>query len=426
MKPRTVRTVAARRALLLLAFAAVVGVLASSGPAPADASAGPSILPDREVEFASAGFTVHASMRAPAPGATGVPGVVIIGGSGDLDRDGNSPLTPVRLETYSWIADRLSALGVASIRYDKPGTGATGMGPYASDPTPLLGMDFDQLRVQPARDALALLAAQPGIDPNRMLVIGHSEGGLVTLALAHDPRNAPTPAGLALVEPQYGPILDILDRQISDRIASSVAAGLVTPADAATLITWMHAGIDEIRAGTPPYPAPGPVPLPGATGATAQHQSAIEDIIYGSDPREMLLAQSARTLYSKSDDATDMFAMAGSVRVPTLVTCGTKDFNTPCTPGGPPGSGVSPLAAAFPAGRARLVVLANTIHLLRDVGNDDPVTPEEKVSYPFSPTLAAELDAFVGAFVPAAPTSSTTTTTTAPTGAVVATPQFTG
>ncbi len=188
----------------------------------------------------------------------------------------------------------------------------------------------------------------------------------------------------------------------------------MTAGDATTLTDWLQDGIDEIRAGTAPYPAPGPVPLPGATGFTADMQTTIEDNVYGSDPTEMVLTHSFRTLYGKEFDEIDGPALVPNIGIPTLVTCGTKDFNTPCVPGGMAGSGVSALAASFTPGVARFVTAPNMVHILRDVGADDPTSLADQATYPFSEVFAAAFDAFVASFVATAP---------AP---LHATPSFTG
>ncbi len=404
-----------RTMLRLLIAGSLIGgfVLAPVGTPPADGAAtqpGAAIQPDAAVEFVSSGVTIKASYRAPAAGVTGVPAAVIIGGTGNVDRDGNSPLAPgVAMDEYEWIADLLSAQGVASIRYDKVGTGETGFGPFTADPSEMLGLTYDQLRVQPARDALSFLAGQPGIDTTRLIVIGHSEGGAVTLALDNDPGTAPTPAGLALVAPSYGRILDVVKRQFVDQMQAAAQAGAMTPADVVTLTDWMQAGIDEIRAGDAPYPAPDPVPLPAATDYTAVMQTTIASNIYGSDPTQMVLTHSFRTRYGKEFDAIEPVALAARVTVPTLVICGTKDFNVPCTPGGPPGSGVSALAAAFAPGVADLVVAPNTVHIMRDVGDADPVGFAAEAAHPFSPAIASALSAFVAGFVATQPPAPTPT-----------------
>jgi hypothetical protein len=373
------------------------------------------IQPDRDVSWVSAGVTIHGSYRAPAPGATGAPAALILVGTGNIDRNGNTPLYPgVEFDDYEFLADLLSAQGIASLRYDKIGTGATGLGPYASDPSALLDKDYDELRVQPARDGLKFLAQQPGVDSNRLILIGHSEGGGVAAQLATHLGDAPPLAGLALVEPSYGRILSLYALQFGAQMRAAVDGGGMTSGDAATLTSWMQDGIDEIRAGDPPYPAPGPVPLPGATDFTADMQSSIALNIYGSDPAQVVLAHGMRSAYGKSGDAIDPPALAGQVRIPTLVTCGTKDFNTPCVAGGSPGSGVSALAASFVPGVAQFVTVPDMVHGFRDVGDDDPTELPDTVNYPFSQVFATAFSTFVARFVPAAPIP------------LVVAPQFTG
>lgn len=392
--------------MAMLAAAAVVGVAV-----PQDAGAATAIDSDAKVTFDSGGVTFHGSYRGPVDASTKVPAAVIIGGTGAVDRDGNS--TGLAMDTYSWMADLLSAQGIASIRYDKLGTGETGLGPYSSDPDALLALGYDQLRIQPARDALSFLAAQPGVDPTRLIVVGHSEGGGVAISIVHEPGSAPRPAGLALVEPAYTRILDVIPRQLSEQIDAAATAGAMTSGDAATLKAWMADGVDEIRSGAAPFPAPGPVPLPGATDFTQVMQNTIASNIYGSDPAQMVVSHAYRTGYGKEFDQIDAAVLAPSVSIPTLVTCGTKDFNTPCGDGSA-GSGVIALANAFRPGVARFAQIPDMVHIFRDIGDNEAPTVADQVNYPFSSALEAEFVAFVATFVQQTPTPPTTTPTTIP------------
>src|SRR6185437_11043535 len=64
------------------------------------------------------------------PGTGPHPVVLIIAGSGPTDRDGNSPapVAPGRTldtDSYKLLAQALAAHGIASVRYDKRGIGAS-------------------------------------------------------------------------------------------------------------------------------------------------------------------------------------------------------------------------------------------------------------------------------------------------------------
>ncbi|WPO87528.1 LPXTG cell wall anchor domain-containing protein [Herbiconiux sp. KACC 21604] len=357
----------------------------------------PIIGADQEVTFVSGGVTFHGSYRGPVDTSMPVPAVVIAVGTGDVDRDGNAP--SVATEAYSWLADIMSAHGVASLRYDKLGTGATGLGPYSDDPQQMLALGYNELRVQPIRDALSFVAGQPGVDQGHILLFGHSEGGADSLIVATDPGSAPPLAGLMLIEPAYTHILDILITQFGEQMDAAVAGGAMTADDKATLTEWMRAGVDEIRAGTPPYPEPGPVPLPDATGITAVYQSAIGTNIYGSDPAQMVITHAYRTLYGKQYDVVDPAALSPQVTVPTLITCGTKDFNTPCGDG-TPGSGVIAVADGFTPGLAEFHIIPNMVHILRDTGTADVPQPADQITYPFSTVLQSTIGEWLTAWNP--------------------------
>ncbi|WP_324194640.1 alpha/beta hydrolase [Nocardia terpenica] len=98
---------------------------------------------------------------------------LVLPGSGRADRDSNVPRLPLGLTRD--IAQALTGAGVATLRYDKRGIGASG-GEF-------LPTGFHQ-QLADARAALAWLAARvPGVP---VLVVGHSEGGLHAIELAAD------------------------------------------------------------------------------------------------------------------------------------------------------------------------------------------------------------------------------------------------
>jgi hypothetical protein len=60
------------------------------------------------------------------PAAKGAaPVALIIAGSGPTDRDGNSSMIPGRNDSLRMLAQALAQAGIASVRYDKRGVGAS-------------------------------------------------------------------------------------------------------------------------------------------------------------------------------------------------------------------------------------------------------------------------------------------------------------
>lgn len=101
------------------------------------------------------------------------PAVVLISGSGPNTRDENV----FDHKIFLVLADYLTRQGIAVLRYDKRGIGQS-TGDYAQATTENFTLD--------AAAAVAWLRTQPGIDPGRVGLIGHSEGGLIAPVVAVD------------------------------------------------------------------------------------------------------------------------------------------------------------------------------------------------------------------------------------------------
>jgi hypothetical protein len=109
-------------------------------------------------------------------GAGPFPAVVLVSGSGPNTR--NEPIMNHQL--FLVLADHLTRHGVAVLRYDKRGTG-TSTGDYAKATTQDFADDADA--------AAAFLRARKEIDPAKVGLIGHSEGGLIAPMVAvADPK----------------------------------------------------------------------------------------------------------------------------------------------------------------------------------------------------------------------------------------------
>ncbi len=126
----------------------------------------------KEVEFTNprAKITLSGTLTLPE-GSGPFPAVVLVSGSGAQDRD-----ETVAAHKPFWVlADYLSRNGIAVLRYDDRGTGKS-QGNYQQS-----GLsDF----IEDAAAAWKFLQAQPGIEPSKVGMIGHSEGGMVAPVVA--------------------------------------------------------------------------------------------------------------------------------------------------------------------------------------------------------------------------------------------------
>ena len=121
---------------------------------------------EEDLQFDAADTTVHATLTRPE-GASDVPGVVLVAGSGPTDRDWNSPLLPGDNGTAIELSERLATTGITVLRYDKRGTGQTAL------PGPISWDDY----LAEVQAAVEVLRNKEYVDPDRIFLAGHSEGG---------------------------------------------------------------------------------------------------------------------------------------------------------------------------------------------------------------------------------------------------------
>jgi pimeloyl-ACP methyl ester carboxylesterase len=130
---------------------------------------------EREVVLEHAGARLAGTVALPAAGR--FPVVLMVHGSGPLDRNENMP--GQRLSVFDAVGERLAREGVASLRFDKRGCGAStghfhtaGLHDLVADVVAWL--DF--------------LGREDFCDAERVLLLGHSEGCLVApLAITERP-----------------------------------------------------------------------------------------------------------------------------------------------------------------------------------------------------------------------------------------------
>lgn len=174
-----------------------------------------------------AGVTLAGTLVIPAHRqGTRVPGVVIVAGSGPVDRNGNEP-GGFTTDLYSQIADQLAHQGIASLRYDKRAIGGSTQLPLPKNPQQPTPEELKAMQdfvawdnfVGDARASLKYLQQQPEIDSARTALIGHSEGSIIVGQVAATGQGlAHPPAALVLISAPGRPIDVILREQIAHQL----------------------------------------------------------------------------------------------------------------------------------------------------------------------------------------------------------------
>lgn len=153
----------------------------SSAPAPIDygAPANAPYTAEDVVIPTSRGYTLAGTLTRPK-GAAKMPVVVTISGSGPQDRDSRISIVP-NYAPFRDIADTLGRRGIAVLRFDDRGVGASGGAASRANAT---SADF----ADDVASAVAYLRARADIDGTRIALAGHSEGGFIApMVAATDP-----------------------------------------------------------------------------------------------------------------------------------------------------------------------------------------------------------------------------------------------
>jgi alpha-beta hydrolase superfamily lysophospholipase len=243
------------------------------------------------------------------------------------------------------LAEHLSDRGIASLRYDKVGTGKTGIGPYRPNDV------VSAVYTKGADAAIRYLADQPGTDKAQISVYGHGEGAIHALTLATDTTpGAPKIHSLGLFQPLPGRYLDIITNRVR---------GDASPE---TLSAWL-AAVDEIR-------AKGTVPAKLPEGLNA--------IINPGNVKAVV-----------ETDKIDPLALAAKVPAgtPVLLTCSDTDSQAKCDT-------EKPLIDALQHTQLKVVELKGVNHVLHDDPSDSIANLTKPA--PLSPQVVTALDVFVG------------------------------
>ncbi|MFD9737837.1 alpha/beta hydrolase family protein [Umezawaea sp. NPDC059074] len=322
--------------------AALVMALAVATPA----EAAPRLVPaaDREVVFTVDGTATYGTLHVPEHRAgQRLRAALLLPGSGPTDRDGSQP--PAAQNTLALLAGALDADRVATLRFDKYGTGKTGLGAYRDHPEAL---DYPAF-VRQATAAYESLRDQPETNPNALVVVGHSEGAMTALLLGGTAH--PRPTGVALLQPQAIRLLDLVALQLHAQVAEATRQGLLTPDQQRSIDTAVDAAVTALRERRP-------VDTTALPPAVARLFEAFE----GPSSRFVL-----------SSDAVYPPTAAADLRRGTrvLLTCGTDDPQVPCAT---TDALTTALHRAHVGGPGR-VPLPGVGHLLHDTDHPTTLAP---------------------------------------------------
>jgi hypothetical protein len=258
----------------------IAGFLIQPAPPPAPAPpADDAGFSERVLGIGAGERTLPGTLALPkdARPTSGYPAVVLVHGSGPHDRD--ETIGPNR--PFLDIARGLATQGIAVLRYEKR--------------TKARPQDFanraytiDDETTHDAVAAIAALRATAGVDPKRIFVFGHSQGGMLAPRIA---TKAGDVAGLVLFAAPARPLLDILIEQ-NVRLAV-LGDGKTSDAE--------RAAIERLK---------------------LQVQAARKDGDVAADALPMGLPAS----YWRSTDAVDPVAEAREAALPMLVLQGARDI----------------------------------------------------------------------------------------------------
>ncbi len=253
-------------------------------------------------------------------GAGPFAGVVMVAGSGPTDRDWNSPLMPGDNGSGALVALALADAGLASLRYDKRGSG-----PHLAENLPgMIGHISMQSHLDELVAAVGVLVTQEGLDATRIVGLGNSEGCLHVLHHATSPQPVPF-VGLVLTAPP--------GRAMGDLLLAQLALQLDQQPDGEELYPMVEAAAARYAAGQPMDPDPG---LPEYLRMVLSSFDTPANLPF------------ARELWN--EDAADSLPL---VRVPTLVIIGGKDLQVDAHIDGgllqEAASGLRNVTFAFPA-----------------------------------------------------------------------------
>jgi pimeloyl-ACP methyl ester carboxylesterase len=154
-----------------------------------------------EISFKSQEVTLSGAIRRSEAKQGDLPGVLLISGSGQQDRDGHSKGKAIDLQ-YRAIAEGLAEAGRVVLSYDDRGVG------LSENSCEHFSFSDD---VRDAEAALLYLMRNKNVDPQRVIVVGHSSGAVVAAQLVGRQRGI---CGIVLMGAPGRPLEEILVSQM--------------------------------------------------------------------------------------------------------------------------------------------------------------------------------------------------------------------
>jgi dipeptidyl aminopeptidase/acylaminoacyl peptidase len=131
-----------------------------------------------EITISTNGYTLAGTLLLPRDAGRPLPAVVMITGSGQQKRDSEIPMPGLEnYRPFRQIAESLASRGIAVLRVDDRGVGgSTGRETLMTATTSSFADD--------TRAQIAYLRSRKEIEPERIALVGHSEGGSIALMVA--------------------------------------------------------------------------------------------------------------------------------------------------------------------------------------------------------------------------------------------------
>lgn len=292
----------------------------------------------RPVSLDVGGGTVYGTELTPDGVSGKLPVVLLHAGSGPTDRDGNNTLLPGPNDALRMVAEGLARQGIASIRYDKRGIGASALPVWKEE-----NLRLDDY-VGDAAAWLRKLRADPRF--SRVVMAGHSEGAQIASEAC---AQGGADACVLIAGPAHA-----LDEVLREQLKDKLPPPLMEESDRILAALKEGKTVDKV-----------PPPL------MVLYRPEVQPYLISSlqhDPRKAIAA----------------------LKMPVLILQGTSDIQVPETE-------AKELSAAAP--KARLVIVEGMNHLLKMVGKDEALQQKSYGSpdMPVAPQLIDALSSFVKA-----------------------------